>query len=46
MSVNSEAFRLRDEDITKMLMAQVHLASNNMNFQMEQYIWSRRADGW
>lgn len=45
MSINSEAFRLRDEDISKMLMAHVHLASNNMNFQMEQYIWSRRNDG-
>jgi small subunit ribosomal protein SAe len=34
-----------EDDITKMLMAKVHLGEKNVDFQMQQYIFKRRADG-
>jgi small subunit ribosomal protein SAe len=34
-----------EDDITKMLMAKVHLGEKNVDFQMEQYVFKRRADG-
>eukprot|EP00121_Abeoforma_whisleri_P015031 Awhi_evm1s13858 len=34
-----------EDDISKMLMAEVHLCEQNYNHQMEQYIHIRRADG-
>lgn len=36
---------LKEDDITKMLVATTHLGSENVNFQMEQYVFKRRADG-
>jgi small subunit ribosomal protein SAe len=45
MSSNTDVFRLRDEDVAKMLVSHVHLGSTNLNHQMEQYIWRRRTDG-
>ena len=36
---------LKDDDVTKMLAATVHAGSENVNFQMEQYVYKRRADG-
>lgn len=36
---------LQEEDLTKILVAQAHLGSQNLDFQMEQYIFRRRADG-
>lgn len=36
---------LKEEDVTKMLVAATHLGSENVNFQMEQYIYKRRPDG-
>lgn len=36
---------LKDDDVTKMLAATVHAGSENVNFQMEQYVYKRRTDG-
>lgn len=36
---------LKEDDITKMLVATTHLGSENVNFQMEQYVYKRRSDG-
>ena len=36
---------LTDEDVTKMMVATAHLGSQNLNFQMEQYVYKRRQDG-
>jgi len=32
-------------DISKLLAAQAHIGSTNVNYQMQQYIYKRRADG-
>jgi len=36
---------LKEDDVTKMLAADTHLGAQNVNFQMEQYIYKRRSDG-
>lgn len=46
MSAAKGILSLQEEDLTKVLVAQAHLGSSNLDFQMEQYIYSRRkADG-
>ncbi|XP_065213809.1 small ribosomal subunit protein uS2-like [Planococcus citri] len=45
MSGGLEILNLTEGDITKMLSASTHLGAENTNFQMEQYIYKRRADG-
>jgi len=35
----------REEDIQKMLAAQVHIGTRNSDSKMEDYIWTRRNDG-
>lgn len=35
----------REEDIQKMLSAQVHIGTHNSDHMMEDYIWRRRSDG-
>jgi ribosomal protein S2 len=35
----------REEDIQKMLSAQVHIGTRNSDDQMKDYIWRRRHDG-
>jgi len=35
----------REQDIQKMLAANVHIGSRNLDFQMEKYIFKRRIDG-
>jgi len=35
----------REQDIVKMLAASVHIGSRNLDYQMEKYIFKRRADG-
>lgn len=45
MSGGLDILSLKEEDVTKMLVATTHLGSENMNFQMEQYIYKRRPDG-
>lgn len=36
---------LKEDDVTKMLAACTHLGTNNVDFQMEQYVYKRRPDG-
>jgi len=36
---------LREEDVTKLLLATVHQGSTNEDYQMKQYIFKRRPDG-
>lgn len=45
MSGGLDVLALRETDVTKMLAATAHLGSENVNFQMEQYIFKRRSDG-
>ncbi|XP_060522833.1 small ribosomal subunit protein uS2 [Cylas formicarius] len=45
MSGGLEVLSLKEEDVTKMLAASTHLGTPNIDFQMEQYIYKRRADG-
>jgi len=35
----------REEDIQKMLTAEVHIGTTNSDHKMKEYIWKRRADG-
>lgn len=35
----------REEDIQKMLAAEVHIGTTNADQKMKEYIWKRRADG-
>jgi small subunit ribosomal protein SAe len=39
------ALTQKEADIQLMLAAQVHLGTKNCDFQMERYVWRRRADG-
>ncbi|XP_051174032.1 40S ribosomal protein SA [Leptopilina boulardi] len=45
MSGDIEALALKEDDVTKMLVAGTHLGHENVNFQMEQYVFKRRVDG-
>uniref|UniRef100_V5I8U6 Small ribosomal subunit protein uS2 n=1 Tax=Anoplophora glabripennis TaxID=217634 RepID=V5I8U6_ANOGL len=45
MSGGLEVLSLREDDVTKMLAAGTHLGTTNVDFQMEQYAYKRRADG-
>lgn len=45
MSGGLDVLALKDDDVTKMLAATTHAGSENVNFQMEQYVYKRRADG-
>ncbi|KAK3930410.1 40S ribosomal protein SA [Frankliniella fusca] len=45
MSGGIDILALKEEDVTKMLAASSHIGTDNANFQMEQYIFKRRADG-
>ncbi|XP_033213406.1 40S ribosomal protein SA [Belonocnema kinseyi] len=45
MSGDIEALALKEDDVTKMLAASTHIGSENVNFQMEQYVYKRRVDG-
>ncbi|KHN87370.1 40S ribosomal protein SA [Toxocara canis] len=45
MSGGIEPFKLREEDVMKLLACQTHIGASNCDFQMEQYVWKRRADG-
>ncbi len=39
------AFACREEDIQKMLAAEVHIGTTNADHMMKDYIWKRRSDG-
>jgi small subunit ribosomal protein SAe len=45
MSGGLEVLALKEDDVTKMLAAGTHLGTSNVDFQMEQYVYKRRADG-
>uniref|UniRef100_T1GQ07 40S ribosomal protein SA n=1 Tax=Megaselia scalaris TaxID=36166 RepID=T1GQ07_MEGSC len=45
MSGGLDTISLKEDDVTKMLVATTHLGSENVNFQMEQYVYKRRPDG-
>jgi small subunit ribosomal protein SAe len=45
MSGGLDLLSLQVDDVTKMLAATTHLGSDNVNFQMEQYVYKRRPDG-
>ncbi|KAL4002903.1 ribosomal protein S2 [Acanthocheilonema viteae] len=45
MSAGLETFALKEEDAIKLLACQTHVGAANCDFQMEQYVWKRRADG-
>jgi small subunit ribosomal protein SAe len=45
MSSLSEVLRLKEEDVQKMLSAEVHIGTTNSDFKMRDYIWKKRNDG-
>uniref|UniRef100_A0A0K8TPL4 Small ribosomal subunit protein uS2 n=1 Tax=Tabanus bromius TaxID=304241 RepID=A0A0K8TPL4_TABBR len=45
MSGGLDILSLKEDDVTKMLVATTHLGSEDVNFQMEQYVYKRRPDG-
>ncbi|KAL5276706.1 RPSA family protein [Megaselia abdita] len=45
MSGGLDSLSLKEDDVTKMLVATTHLGCENVNFQMEQYVYKRRPDG-
>lgn len=45
MSGGLEVLQLKEEDVVKFLTAGVHLGANNVNFQMEDYVYKRKMDG-
>ncbi|XP_035733228.1 40S ribosomal protein SA-like [Vespa mandarinia] len=45
MSGGLEVLALKEDDVTKMLAACTHLGAENVNFQMEQYVYKKRVDG-
>lgn len=36
---------MQDEDLSKILVASAHLGAQNLNYQMEQYVYKRKNDG-
>lgn len=45
MSGGLDALALKEDDVSKFLVAGTHLGSSNVDFQMEQYVYKRRQDG-
>lgn len=45
MSGGLDALALKEDDVSKFLVAGTHLGSSNVDFQMENYVYKRRADG-
>merc|ERR1712050_234773 len=45
MSEGHDVLSLKEEDVMKMIAANVHLGSNNCDFQMLQYVYKQRTDG-
>ncbi|KNC80502.1 hypothetical protein SARC_07144 [Sphaeroforma arctica JP610] len=45
MSGNSDILAPTEDDISKMLMAKVHIGTKNVDHQMQQYVYKRRSDG-
>lgn len=45
MSGGLDILAFQEDDAKKMLVATTHWGSENVNFQMEQYVYKRRQDG-
>lgn len=45
MSGGLSVLSLKQEDVAKFLSCHTHIGSNNLDYQMEQYIYKRRSDG-
>lgn len=45
MSGNCDALSLKEDDVKKILACGSHIGSNQVDFQMEQYMYKRRTDG-
>jgi len=45
MSGNCDALTLKEEDVKKILACGSHIGTNQVDFQMEQYMYKRRPDG-
>jgi len=45
MSGNIDKMQLRQDDVLKFLACQTYLGAQNVDFQMEQYVYKRRPDG-
>ncbi|KAJ8318984.1 hypothetical protein KUTeg_004075 [Tegillarca granosa] len=45
MSGGLDVLTLKEEDITKFLACSTHLGAQNVDFQMEQYVFKRKPDG-
>lgn len=45
MSGGLDVLGLKEDDVTKMLAATTHLGAENVNFQMEQYVYKRNSRG-
>ena len=45
MSGGIDALALKEEDVTKFLGCSTHLGAQNVDFQMEQYVYKRKPDG-
>lgn len=45
MSAAKGVLSLQDEDLSKILVSGAHLGAQNLNFQMERYVFKRKQDG-
>lgn len=45
MSGGLDTLALKEDDVTKFLACSTHIGTSNVNFQMEQYVYKRKADG-
>jgi small subunit ribosomal protein SAe len=45
MSAAKGVLSLQEEDLTKILVATAHLGSQNLDYQMEQYVFKRKNNG-
>jgi len=45
MSSGYDTLQLRQEDVVKFLACQTHIGTQNVDFQMEHYVFKRRNDG-
>lgn len=44
MSGGHDVLSLKEDDVSKMLIAEMHVGAINVNYQMEQYIYKRRTN--
>lgn len=45
MSAAKGLLSLQEEDLTKIIVASAHLGSQNLDYQMEKYVFKRKTDG-